>query len=56
LDGVFLKAIQNNSRVTSEIKNGNINWHFIPPAGPHFGGIWEASVKSVKFHLKRVIG
>lgn len=34
----------------------NVNWHFIPPGSPHFGGLWEANVKSVKFHLKRVIG
>ncbi|GFX81277.1 integrase catalytic domain-containing protein [Trichonephila clavipes] len=33
-----------------------IEWHTIPPLSPHFGGLWEAGVKSVKFHLKRVVG
>uniref|UniRef100_A0A2S2QM19 Integrase zinc-binding domain-containing protein n=1 Tax=Sipha flava TaxID=143950 RepID=A0A2S2QM19_9HEMI len=27
-----------------------------PQAAPHFGGLWEAAIKSAKTHLKRVIG
>ena len=30
-------------------------WRFNPPGAPHFDGIWEAPVTSVKFHLKGVI-
>jgi hypothetical protein len=34
----------------------SINWHFIPPHSPHMGGIWEAGVKSCKYHFKRIVG
>ena len=33
-----------------------IEWKFIPPKSPHWGGIWEAAIKSVKFHMVRIIG
>lgn len=31
-------------------------WVFIKPVAPHQGGIYEAAVKSTKFHLHRVLG
>ncbi|GFU01520.1 DUF5641 domain-containing protein [Trichonephila clavipes] len=37
-------------------KDREIEWHTIPPLSPHFGGLWEAGVNSVKFHLKRIVG
>ncbi|XP_059217672.1 uncharacterized protein LOC131994802 [Stomoxys calcitrans] len=33
-----------------------IDWKFIPPRSPHFGGLWEAAVKSAKFHFYRAVG
>ena len=33
----------------------HIEWKFIPEKAPHFGGLWESSVKSMKYHLKRVM-
>ncbi|GFX29887.1 integrase catalytic domain-containing protein [Trichonephila clavipes] len=44
------------SRRAKYFVSENIDWKFILPKSPHFGGLWEAGVKSVKHHLKRAIG
>ncbi|GFS93767.1 integrase catalytic domain-containing protein [Trichonephila clavipes] len=31
-----------------------IEWSFIPPRSPNWGGLWEANIKSLKYHFKRV--
>lgn len=53
------KFIQSTDYVNSledYLNSYNIKWKFNPPSAPHFGGIWESNIKSVKTHLFKVIG
>lgn len=52
--GNFL--INAKQELIESFRDEGLTWHFIPPHSPHFGGIWESGVKSVKHHLKRVLG
>lgn len=42
-----------NDTVKAMLAKDGIDWRMNPPDAPHFGGIYEAGVKSVKFHLRR---
>ncbi|XP_072934833.1 uncharacterized protein [Epargyreus clarus] len=39
-----------------ELSDMNVEWHINAPSWPSAGGLWEAAVKSLKYHLRRVIG
>lgn len=43
-------------KLKSRLADRQITWHHSPPSGPHFNGLSEAGIKSVKFHLHRVMG
>ena len=47
---------QHKQKIHDMCVNDNIEFHFIPPRAPHFGGLWEAAVKSLKYHLRRIVG
>lgn len=44
------------NKVNEHATRNGTDWKFIPPRTPHQGGIWESGIKSMKHHLKRVIG
>ena len=52
----FLNKSDVQKRIIDSCSNQGIQWHFIPDRAPHFGGLWEAAVKSFKKHLKKVAG
>ena len=52
----FLEQQKSQGVISDYCSSQNIQWKFIPEHAPHFGGIWEACVKSMKMHLRRIIG
>lgn len=52
---LYSQQRQHLEMITNELLDKHIVWHFNPAHAPHFGGLWEAAVKSVKYHLKRII-
>ncbi|XP_047543339.1 uncharacterized protein LOC125075672 [Vanessa atalanta] len=50
----FLK--NNQQSLIDFATHEKIKFIFSPPYAPHFGGIWEAGVKSAKFFIKRAMG
>lgn len=52
----FYRNQKTQSDLRQFLSNQGISWSFIPPNAPHFGGLWEAAVKSAKYHAARIVG
>ncbi|XP_075157941.1 uncharacterized protein LOC142231207 [Haematobia irritans] len=44
------------TNVEEMCRQEGIQWKFIPPRSPHFGGLWESAVKQAKYFLQRSLG
>lgn len=47
---------QHKKKLEEVLTENEVQWKFIPPRSPHFGGLWEAAVKSMKNLIQKTLG
>ncbi|XP_076660452.1 uncharacterized protein LOC143363803 [Halictus rubicundus] len=52
---LFTASTREAASIGRQLAKDGVTWKFIPPGAPHFGGLWEAAVRSLKHHLRRVV-
>jgi hypothetical protein len=52
----MLRSSSEKARIQDFLANEECDEKFIPPHRPHFGGLWEATVKSMKYNMSRILG
>ncbi|GBN32855.1 hypothetical protein AVEN_14027-1 [Araneus ventricosus] len=56
IKGLLKLVKEPDEKLSGFLSAEGIEWKFIPPRAPSFGGLWETAVKSAKYHLKRIVG
>ncbi len=51
----FSRSKKTSEAIQQFSTHNQINWHHIPPRAPHFGGLWEAAVNSMKTLLRKTL-
>ena len=52
----LVESVKNSNECISDLcTTQGIWWKFNPKHAPHFGGLWEAAVKSMKEHFERIV-
>ena len=55
-DRILKKQLESfNREVAPQLQQRGLEWKFIPPGTPHYGGVWERMVALVKRHLQVVL-
>ena len=51
-----IKKLVRDPHLADHCNHQDMQWRFTPEHGLHFGGLWEAAVKSFKSCLRRMVG
>ena len=52
----MLLSKETKDRIHHFSASRSLDWKFSPSRSPHFGGMWEAGVKSMKTLLRKLVG
>ena len=52
----FLRKPDTQQTISDFCTSQTIRWKFIPEHAPHFGGLWEAAVRCMKKHMRKLVG
>ncbi|XP_050520061.1 uncharacterized protein LOC126893685 [Daktulosphaira vitifoliae] len=52
----LFQSEEHKNQLIKHVAQKGVEWRFIPARSPHFGGLWESAVKSMKTLIFKVLG